>query len=218
MSSFRIFGNPIFCTDHHPTSYQISSSLSTDLRTFPRIAIRISISTLLHLRCLNNGPRNHTSSTSVSRRLRLRLDTDGSIKWDKLDSLNDKLSKVTVELVELGGPFVPRIPEVFSFGKGYVVTLVELVRLRASTLFNRGDESDHVDFGLLLSWASNLGLKLPPIGEEEGKLMFEAVMMYEGSLDAERLFIDVLGLFELRGVWYDGWMGYVQEMGFKAVL
>ena len=65
-------------------------------------------------------------------------DCDGAIKWDKCDSQQTKLFEVTVELVEIGGPFVPRVPEVVGFGEGYVATLAELVRLRASTLVERG--------------------------------------------------------------------------------
>ncbi|KAF7922662.1 hypothetical protein BELL_0576g00070 [Botrytis elliptica] len=146
-------------------------------------------------------------------------DTDGTIKWDKLDSANNKLFEVTVELVELGGPFVPRVPEVVSFGEGYVVTLTELVRLRASTLVNRGDEPDYIDFRLLLFKAANMGLTLPPLEEEEVKSMIEAVEMYEGSQDVERMFMDVLGWFELRGVWIDGMGDYMlREEGLKAKL
>jgi hypothetical protein len=88
-------------------------------------------------------------------------DCDGTIKWDKCDPQQNKLFEVTVELVEIGGPFVPRVPEVVGFGEGYVATLAELVRLRASTLVERGDASDHIDFVLLLSLARQRKVKLP---------------------------------------------------------
>ncbi|OCL08745.1 hypothetical protein AOQ84DRAFT_388627 [Glonium stellatum] len=89
----------------------------------------------------------------INQREGFHRDSDGTIKWDKCDSQQIKLFEVTVELVELGGPFVPRFPEVVGFGEGYVATLPELVRLRASTLVGRGDASDHIDFVLLLSEA-----------------------------------------------------------------
>jgi len=42
-------------------------------------------------------------------------DCDGTIKWDKYDSQQNRLLEVTVELVEIGGLFVPRVPEVVGF-------------------------------------------------------------------------------------------------------
>ncbi|CZR63810.1 uncharacterized protein PAC_13707 [Phialocephala subalpina] len=132
-------------------------------------------------------------------------DYDGTIKWDKCDLQNNKLFEVTVEFVDMGGPFVPRIPEVVGFGEGYVVTLTELVQLRASTLVGRGDESDHIDFFLLLS----LAVKLPHLGEEELGSMIEAVEMCEESRDTDVLFMDVLGSFELGGVRYESWVEWV---------
>ena len=107
---------------------------------------------------------------------------------------------MTVELVEIGGPFVPRVPEVVGFGEWYVATLAELVRLWASTLVERGDASDFV---LLLSLARQRKAKLPYLGEDEMKSMREAVEMCEESRDTDELFIDVLGSFELRGVRYE---------------
>jgi hypothetical protein len=133
-------------------------------------------------------------------------DYDGTIKWDKCDSQQNKLFEVTVELVEIGGPFVPRVPEVVSFGEGYVATLAELVRLRASTLVERGGASDHIDFVLLLSLARQRKEKLPYLGEDEMKSMIEAVEMCEESRDTDELFMDVLGSFEWRGVRYENWV------------
>jgi hypothetical protein len=139
-------------------------------------------------------------------------DYDGTIKWDKCDSQQVKLFEVPVELVEIGGPFVPRYPQVVGFGEGYVATLTELVRLRASTLVARGDLSDHIDFYLLLSLASKQRAQLPPLGEEELELMIEAVEMCEESRDTDVLFIGVLGSFELRGVWYANWAAWAQGL------
>lgn len=143
-------------------------------------------------------------------------DYDGTIKWDKMDSSNNKFFEVTVELVELGGPFVPRLPEVVGFGQGYVTTLSELVRLRASTLVGRGDKSDHIDFALLLSTASKRKVKLPHLGEEEAKLMIEAVEICEGSRDMDRFFMDVLGSFDLGGVRFESVAAWAQSMSWTV--
>jgi hypothetical protein len=139
-------------------------------------------------------------------------DCDGTIKWDKCDSQRNKLFEVTVELVEIGGPFVPRVPEVVGFGEGYVATLAELVRLRASTLVERGDASDHIDFVLLLSLARQRKEKLPYLGEDEMKSMIEAVEMCEESRDTDELFMDVLGPFELGGVRYENWVDWARSL------
>jgi hypothetical protein len=139
-------------------------------------------------------------------------DCDGTIKWDKCDSQQNKLFEVTVELVEMGGPFVPRVPEVVGFGEGYVATLAELVRLRASTLVERGDALDHIDFVLLLSLARQRKVKLPYLGEDEMKSMVEAVEMCEASRDTGELFMDVLGSFELGGVRYENWVAWAQSL------
>ena len=139
-------------------------------------------------------------------------DYDGTIKWDKCDSQQNKLFEVTVELVEIGGPFVPRVPEVVGFGEGYVATLAELVRLRASTLVERGDASDYIDFVLLLSLARQREVKLPHLGEDEMKSMIEAVEMCEESRDTDELFMDVLGSFELGGVRYESWVAWAQSL------
>lgn len=143
-------------------------------------------------------------------------DCDGTIKWDKCDSSDNKLFEVTVELVDLGGPFVPRVPDVVGFGEGYVATLPELVRLRASTLVGRGDESDHIDFFLLLSLASKRKAKLPHLGEEELESMIEAVKMCEVSRDMDELFMDVLGSFELGGVRFENWVAWAHHMSLKV--
>jgi hypothetical protein len=139
-------------------------------------------------------------------------DCDGTIKWDKCDSQQHKLFEVTVELVELGGPFVSRVPEVVGFGEGYVATLPELVRLRASTLVGRGDTSDHVDFVLLLSLARQREAKLPHLEEDELESMIEAVEMCEESRDTDELSMDVLGSFELGGVRYENWVVWAQSL------
>jgi hypothetical protein len=140
-------------------------------------------------------------------------DSDGTIKWDKRDLHQVKLFEVTVELVELGGPFVPRIPEVVGFGEGYVVTLPELVRLRADTLVGRGDASDHIDYFLTLSLAAKQKVVLHHLGEEEMKSMIEAVEMCEEGQDMDVLFMGVLGSFEFGGARFENWVAWACCLG-----
>jgi hypothetical protein len=84
---------------------------------------------------------------------------------------------VTVELILIGGPFVPSIPETVPYGNGFLATLPELVRLRAATLVGRGDDQDYKDFYFFLCMMSKgRRLRLPHIGEEELELMMEAVV------------------------------------------
>ncbi|KAH8590106.1 hypothetical protein B0O99DRAFT_599368 [Bisporella sp. PMI_857] len=147
----------------------------------------------------------------INKREGFHRDHDGTIKWDKCDSKKNKLFEVIVELVEIGGPFVPRIPEVVGFGEGYVATLPELVRLRASTLVERGDESDYIDFVLLVSSASKRRIKLPHLGEEELKSMIEAVEMCERSRDMDELFMDILGSFEFGGIRFENWVAWAHH-------
>ncbi|TAQ85264.1 hypothetical protein B7494_g6424 [Chlorociboria aeruginascens] len=90
-----------------------------------------------------------------------------------------KFLEVAVEPVDLGGPYIPRILEVVGFGEGYVATLVELGRLRASTLVERGNAWDHIDFVLLDSLARRRKVKLPYLGEDEIKLMIKVEMCEE---------------------------------------
>jgi len=139
-------------------------------------------------------------------------DCDGTIKWDKCDPEQNKLFEVTVELVEIGGAFVPRIPEVIKYRDGYVATLAELIRLRARTLVERGDLADHIDFVLILSLARQRKVRLPFLGEKEMGLMIEAVEMCEASQDTDELFMDVLGPFTIRSVWYKCWIDWAHTL------
>ena len=97
--------------------------------------------------------------------------------------------------MQLNGPFVPRRPSVVSFGNGCVTTLPELVRFGCETQVARGDGQDDFDLRFFLPMASQKGLKLPHIEEEETGIMVEAV----GTLEDENLhsmFIDILPSFE----------------------
>ena len=140
----------------------------------------------------------------------LHRDGDLSVRWDMVNSEGDKLFEVKLDLVELGGWTCPRIPDVVGFGEGYVVTLTELVRLRGDSLINRGEWKDHISFHGLLSLAVKRKAKLPPLGEEEMKLMISAVEECELSRGTVEMFMEVLGRFEEGGVWFENWVAWAQ--------
>src|SRR5450432_4098186 len=110
----------------------------------------------------------------VKKRGGFHRDTDGVIKWDKRDTNGKEVFQVQLEFILIGGPFAPRVPDVVSFGNGFVASLPELVRFRAETLVQRGDDRDFYGFSFLLPMTRQRGLKLPKIGEEELELMVEA--------------------------------------------
>ncbi|KAL8691695.1 MAG: hypothetical protein Q9224_004117 [Gallowayella concinna] len=125
-------------------------------------------------------------------------DTDGAIMWEQRDPVDGQSFFVTVEFLQIGGSFLPRLPEAIGFGEGCVATLPELVRLRCETVVERGDDGDDKDLRLLLKAARRRGLQLPHIGEEEMKVMVEAV----ASLRDETLggdFVAMLSSFDFRG-------------------
>ena len=111
-------------------------------------------------------------------------DSDGSITWDT-GAYGGKSWLVTIELLEMPGPFVPFIPSVCEFRSGYVATLPELVGLRASALVGRGDQTDYDDFELLLRTTARRCLELPEVEREELKVLKEAVKI-SGSIGEGR--------------------------------
>ena len=62
-----------------------------------------------------------------------RRDCDGTIKWDKRDRQGDKLFEVTIELLDIDGPFVPIFRKRWVLGKSMLLpspNLCYCVRLR----------------------------------------------------------------------------------------
>ena len=137
-------------------------------------------------------------------------DSDDTIWWDKRVNLEHQFY-VRVELIQLDGPFVPRIPSFVGFGKGCVASLPELVRLRCETLVGRGDAQDFEDLRLLLPMVRQKGLKLPYIEEEEMGVLVEAVGMLEDE-GSEVIFIDILSSFEAGGRHWDDWKHYLSTV------
>jgi len=131
-------------------------------------------------------------------------DSDGEVKWNVRDAEGKYEFEIKVEFVLLGGPFNPRTPDVVGFGEGFVVTLPELVRLRAETLVARADGRDYAHLRLLLPVMAQRGRKLPHIGEEELGTMLKAVGMLKDE-DAGGMFIDMLSSFEEGGRWWSCW-------------
>ncbi|KAL8798474.1 MAG: hypothetical protein Q9182_006628 [Xanthomendoza sp. 2 TL-2023] len=125
-------------------------------------------------------------------------DSDGAIMWEQRDPVDGQSFFVTVEFLQIGGPFLPRLPEVIGFGEGCVATLPELVRLRCETVVARGDDGDDNDLRLLLKAAKKKEVQLPHIDEEEMRVMVEAV----SSLGDDTLggdFVAILSSFDWGG-------------------
>ena len=117
-------------------------------------------------------------------------DTDGSYFWEARVVNPAWTFRVTVEFVELGGPFLPRVPSAVGFQNGFVANLPELLRFRCETVLNRGDEKDFGDLQLLLKLMKAQRLRLPFI--EEGEL--------EGMVEAVEETVEELGDDSLGGI------------------
>lgn len=126
-------------------------------------------------------------------------DTDLEIFWETPVGFN-----VRVELVLEAGPFVLQCPDVVNFGKGFIPTLPELVRMRAETIVARGDGQDYFDLRRLLPMTRQRGLKLAHIEEEELQGLVEAVEMLEDE-ELEQNYIDILSTFVMRGRRWGSW-------------
>lgn len=121
--------------------------------------------------------------------------SDESFTWDVM--VQGTVSfQVGIELAQMPGSFVSRSLSGDRFRSGFVATISELVRLRASTLVGRGDEVDYTDFGLLLRMAVARGVVLPYMDEEELGVLMEAVEMMRGDMFG-CLFIRILSRYTL---------------------
>lgn len=107
-------------------------------------------------------------------------DTDGSITWD-VPVRDSSPFRVNIEVLELPGEFIPFTPSVCAFRNGFVATLPELVRLRASILVERSDKTDYTDLKLLLNMTKERRLVVSDVGHEELGVLLEAVGMLGGD-------------------------------------
>lgn len=131
------------------------------------------------------------------------------ILWSKRNHLGDHQFYVRVELIQLNGPFAPRIPSAVGFGDGWVATLPELVRFRCETLVERGDGVEYFDLQRLLPMMNQRDLQLPHIGEEELGVMIEAVEMLKDG-GSKGLFISILSSIENpTGRRWENWVEFM---------
>jgi hypothetical protein len=79
-------------------------------------------------------------------------------------------SIVTVEILQLGGPFVESINAVEPFLGGFVTSLADLLCRRAVTVANRGDDGDLADFYSLFELMVEKGLYIE-LGAERLELL-----------------------------------------------
>ena len=142
------------------------------------------------------------------------MDTDESYFWEARVANPAWDFKVTVEFIQLGGPFLPRVSSVVEFRNGFVANLPELLRFRCEVVLNRGDEKDHGDLQLLLKLMKNQRQKLPFIGEEELEGMVEAVEVVVEELGDESLcaiFINILTSFGVGGSIFGSWPDWAKH-------
>ena len=74
---------------------------------------------------------------------------------------------VDVELLELGGSLVCRIDMVEPFDIGFIASVADLARQRATTCMTRGDDKDFVDFGKLLRLMISTNTQFGHLDEDE---------------------------------------------------
>lgn len=82
---------------------------------------------------------------------------------------------VTVELLELGGPFIPRFTDVNAYGNGFIAPLRDLARFRAATVVGRGKDKDLNDFRKLLTRMGGEKMRFDHLSEEEMEDLVAAV-------------------------------------------
>jgi hypothetical protein len=131
-------------------------------------------------------------------------DYDLVVKWDQVDAIGLHQFEVGVEFILLGGPLVPRLPEVVPFRNGYVASVAELILMRGETLVTRGDERDFFDFKRLLQMARSNGVQLPHLAEEQLEVMIDAVEIAE---DDETIynFMEAMTSFNEGGQFWRSW-------------
>lgn len=81
---------------------------------------------------------------------------------------------VGVELLELGGPFVRRIDALEPFYDGFVASVADLARLRATTCMGRGEDKDFEDLSRLLELMTSSGAQFGHLDEDEMRDLFIA--------------------------------------------
>ncbi|KAI1774358.1 hypothetical protein F4818DRAFT_452366 [Hypoxylon cercidicola] len=99
------------------------------------------------------------------------LETDGKISYDAPQGF-----RVQVDLLQIGGELgcIEQIHAIEPFHEGSVASSSDLLRLRAATVVDRGDDGDILDFLWLLSKAVGIGQRLPELDSEELECMVEA--------------------------------------------
>jgi hypothetical protein len=73
---------------------------------------------------------------------------------------------ITLEILQLGGPFVESIAVSEPFLRGFLASPTDLFLLRAVTVVDRGEERDLEDFKWLLWLMAERGSILPELGSE----------------------------------------------------
>src|SRR5436190_1764637 len=84
-----------------------------------------------------------------------QVDPDMEIRYNASQDF-----QVKVDILDLGGDFVDKIIEAHPFENGFIASIPDLLRLRATTVIERGDEKDLKDFSPLTTASRNADFAL----------------------------------------------------------
>ena len=99
------------------------------------------------------------------------LEPDGKISFDAPQGF-----LVHVDLLWIGDGCIERIHTAEPFFEGSVASMSDLLRLRAVTVVDRGDDGDTLDFLWLLAEVARAGQALPVLDTEELQWMMGAAV------------------------------------------
>ncbi|PKK44552.1 hypothetical protein CI102_9404, partial [Trichoderma harzianum] len=104
--------------------------------------------------CVWNGVRAAANGLS--------LEPDGRIAYDASQGF-----RVRVDLIEMGGGYIDHIHHVEPFLGASLASKADLLRLRAATAADRGDDGDMEDFRWLVEALARKGEMLPQLNQKE---------------------------------------------------
>lgn len=128
--------------------------------------------------------------------LKFSLEPDGKIAFDASQGI-----RVRVDMTEMGD-VIERIHVTEPFFEGSVASMLDLLRLRAVTVVDRGSDGEADDFRWLLLEVAKTGKLLPRLSREELEYMCGAGRSCLGRLDRLVLY-SILDEEDGRLFWHD---------------
>lgn len=106
------------------------------------------------------------------------FESDGKIAFDAPQGF-----RVRLDIIQIGSGCIERIHVAEPFFEGSVASKLDLLRLRAVTVVDRGSDGEMDDFRWLLSEVAKAGQILPGLNEEELEVVSKAGVSCLGVLD-----------------------------------